>query len=474
MEDAFLDRLDALSAAETRTVLLLLRSVFEYDQENARWTVDRSYRTVADLLSAPDGEAGITRRAVTDALPALEREGWITATRREGQATRIRWSRGVPQERYTQIPLLLLDDHARLSHSAVKVVLRIYRETWGWTRTEDGETQHRTSRTLSAEDLADATGLHPRTVRSVTQELAEKEAITRTRSHHAEAWTYRPDLSFFNPHLERSAPHTSREDKFNRIPTPTRETPPSEKCHTGEDRSAIPVPGRADLDEGKRQHYDRLKSEGMDPDQAGKLCRKRSQEHLKRTLFEFDRRRQDVDDPPAWLHAAISQNWFAPRTHETPVNRSRSGSTGGGSTAKPMGQVFEDLLSTEEGWETRHKGNESRLSGEDQRRRGADEPQDHEGNGKDAETNPQDARSVGVPHSEILRMTDVLRIGRTTPGDWICRTRSNAPNLFLPDETRAAHLRAHKGHLEDEQARAAVETLLSERQRFEEMKAERK
>jgi len=381
--------LPALTGSGVRAFLLMIRTGFYYDPDNG-WVHGGRWKTVKELEHAAGGNPGATARALRDGLRELAKRGLVEIDRR-GQTNHY-WLRLEPSESsFTWLPTALLEQLGEHTTKALRVLLSIYRATWGWTdrREYSGKTVHKRAVQLSSAELQARTGLSANSVRRAVKELAG-DWIERERPTAGAAYAYRPLTSNFDG-AEKYEGGTSREKRKSNSNTPARgDSPPNRPDRTTEPRCSRGTAGAkensqpdeqpaedfvsGDFDLSRLSHgetelykkltastgrehdhsaavrklelYRRLTSDpiGVYHSEAVKLLCRRSSELVEATIEQFYVQRDGVKNPGAWVTTALRNTWIA-RTEESSPDRSgRSGPD------QPLGQIFADLAQGE-GWE---------------------------------------------------------------------------------------------------------------------------
>jgi hypothetical protein len=295
-----------------------------YHWTGSGWKCSARYMTRADL----DG-LGMSAQSVRTAADALAARGWIDKQTR-GNAHAYRWRLSAPRSRFTYLPLGLFYDHARLSHSGLTLLLALYRATWGWTRYEDGTTEHKAHATLSASKLSAMTGLCPSTLRTAAEKVIHN-AAERWKTAPGGAYSWRPDPSFFRYTRTKSAGGTSRERKsFQQTRTG------AEKAQGGSCGRFVAGKGEDEgrkaeglsLSETEQRWTDWLMSDpfGMPYHTAARLVASRSLEVLQETRGMFERQQDGITNPGGWMNAALSEVWASKTDNKTPEIRQSGGS----------------------------------------------------------------------------------------------------------------------------------------------------
>jgi len=118
-----------LGDAALRCLLGLFRLSFRFDPKESQWTCPETWLRRRDLQE----ETGLSDEGTRKGLTELTEEGWAEADR-DGQAHRWRLRASVPTKRFTYVPTSLLSRASELpTGAALRTVLAVLRETWGWT-----------------------------------------------------------------------------------------------------------------------------------------------------------------------------------------------------------------------------------------------------------------------------------------------------------------------------------------------------
>ena len=166
--------LSDLSGCAVRLAVVLMRE--SYFWTGSGWKCSARFQTREEL-----GPVGMSAQSVRNAAEELRERGWIERQKR-GDAYAYRWRLSVPKKRFTYLPLTLLHDAAKVSHSSLTLLLAVYHATWGQTFRRNGKTLHKSRAALSVSDLCDRTGLCASTIRSAADELIHNGALSRTRT----------------------------------------------------------------------------------------------------------------------------------------------------------------------------------------------------------------------------------------------------------------------------------------------------
>jgi len=439
--DRILDQLDELKPTAVRLVLLMIKKAYRWDEDGQQWKTSGRYWTRSDLEKIGQG-AGMSGEAIRSAAKDLGSRGWLVIDEGEqGRAHGYRWRLGVPQERFTQIPAVLLRAHASVSHSALVLLLAVYRATWGHTR--QGGTEHRDRAQLSNSDLNQRTGLSAPTIRKAARELADANAIERRRPHRGAAPLYRPRLSFLRDHLQRSLTPASRGENQNKHTQPRRTGGcPRETMEKRREGSSVvstrEIKGlsRSDLSGWRRKAFDYWTEEvGIYEYTTLRLLQSRSAEVHRRTAAAYER--GEIGEPGG-ARVALEEGWFAPRTR---ISRSGRKNRSGGT--KPLAQAFAGLMDQREGWEW--EGGSAR----------GDQPH----------LESKGDRRVGLTHAEYSEAMHALP---EHPGDVVTIDQKGPGKpRFVPTKRLAQWAHAFGPELEDQEARRWAQTLAETRQRYE-------
>jgi DNA-binding transcriptional regulator GbsR (MarR family) len=357
-------------------LLLLIRATFRYDPAEG-WVHDGRWKTRAQLEEAAE-RPGLSSRSIQKGVRTLATAGLVEVDDR-GHAHYYYLRLKAPESGYTWLPTPLIDRMGDLDSTAtLKVLLIIYRATWGWTSRETrghgkDALVHRRFVQLSNAELARRTGLSRAAVITAVSVLTSDEWVERDRLDRTEAFFFSP-IGNFNreeslppsswgknlssntrardaesgvnatesdgaqcAHRRRSHRENSPQPESN-TETGKRGNPPSDG---GKKTSRYPVP------EGKTALYERLTGVGMSHAAAVKALYRRSEWLIESTieLYETSRQRGTViENPGGWMNVALRETWAA-KTKESPPDRS-----GRSRSERPLGQIFADLAKGD-GWE---------------------------------------------------------------------------------------------------------------------------
>jgi len=404
--DRVMDRLDELSGCATRLCLLMIRASYSWAEELGQFRAS-SRRFAAREIEEEAGGLGMSPESLRRAAKELEARGWVDCRRMEGRATTYRWTLSVPQARYTPVPAPLLHAHQVLSHSALTLLLCTLRATWGWTAHEDGDTLYRRTAALSTSDLRKMTGLSRPTLRDVQGELRAKSALYTHREHGGAAYEWAVDLSFLRHHLHKSFAPSNREENSHNTP--------AGKAHLDDAHAEGDRKGNAyrvtDPWEEEAIRVLSVDPIGMVPGAARDIVIRRAKSVVEEAIRAYRRRRNDIENPAGWLHAAIENLWFgASIPNKSPDVRQSGG-------ADPIASAFEALVGQNEGWEWD--------AGEEEPNEGRSDTASGEADGLDVPREP----TAGVTHSRMIELIDALE---QPPHGWEPVEREGRNPLFVP------------------------------------------
>jgi hypothetical protein len=344
--NAVLDDLSALSGCAVRLCVVMMRDAYTWT--GSGWKCSASYQRRTDLRSL-----GMSAQSVRNAADELESRGWLSISERGG-AHAYRWRLSVPRSGFTFLPLGLLLEHERLSHSGLTVLLSLYRATWGWTTYEDGSLCHEAAASLSISDLADRTGLSASTVRSAASEVIHNGAAHRTRPGPSRPYSWSVNPSFFGTPCTKSEGGTTRERKVinkrararkGRSASVSREIVGSEGEGEGEKERAT------QLSEREKRDVNRLMSEPFSIPYgiACKLVNRHSAELLQASLGMYRQQYDDIRNPGGWLRAALENRWAAGTPDKTPDVQHDD-------TAEPMTDALKSMKNGSQGGRKKSEG----------------------------------------------------------------------------------------------------------------------
>ena len=172
--DRVFSGLPNLSDSALRALLALIRLSFRFDPEDSTWTCPARSFSRADVQA----ECGLSGQGTRDGLTQLEEEGYLSVDR-GGRAHEHELELGVPDARFTYLPVTLLEEADRLSGSKLRALLVVFRETWGWTGLSDGAgengsegaPEHRRWTRLSAASLARRAGRSQTAIVSAARQM---------------------------------------------------------------------------------------------------------------------------------------------------------------------------------------------------------------------------------------------------------------------------------------------------------------
>jgi len=425
--DRVLDVLDELTGCEGRLCLLMIRASYSWVEDLGEFRASSRWFT-ARQIGEEAGGIGMSKESLRQAADTLAERGWIEQRMSEGEATAYRWSLSVPQDRYTPIPAPLLHAHQGISHSALTLLLSVFRATWGWTKKEDGTLKYRRAAELSTSDLEAMTGLSRPTLRSAAEELEAKSALHVGRRHRGAPYEFDVDLSFFRGRLQNSyTPPNCVENSHNTRAQTEQSDPKSAppKGGSGGRGNAYRV-----TEEWEEQAIRLLCAEPIEmaPGAARDLVIRRAKAVVEGAIKAFRQRKSDIGNPAGWMYSAIENLWFG----SSIPNKSPDVRQSGGEA--PIARAFESLTEKREGWEWDEGDEESGSEG--------------------LETEP----TVGVTHPE---MCDLIEDLRRPDGDWETVDRPGKNPVFIPSKKLAnwAYFRRDQGSQQFQEAAREVVNL---------------
>lgn len=436
------DALHSLSGCAARLAIVMIEASYSWTEG---LSASSRYFTRDDLSQRVEQGLGMSSQSVLDAVDELEERGWVEVQERgNGLPHAFRWCLSIPSRCYTKLPRELFHVHARISHSALVVLLSVYRATWGWTETSDEGTKHQKWSQLSTGTIASITGLSRPTIRSALDELARQDAVQRGRPSQHVAFFYAPDFSFLEDQRQKSWGES----------TPEIET---QACAHAEGGS------RDELSDTKKQQVGKLIELGMDRPAARKMAERRSEELVEDTIRAFHTRKEDISDPGAWLYRALDEAWMGSTVEDEGADVRQTDPT------KPLGQLLKEWLTQNQGWEWDNDDDHppSKNFGGGGQRATADTPADSSCRTRmrgassgvsDSPPEPQD----GVPHGEMCRIIDVLD---NPPGEWETVGTQNVQ--FVPDKTLARWAWRWQGSFDQDVKEAAARKVIQLRKEYE-------
>jgi hypothetical protein len=290
--------MSGLTDAALHSLLALIRLSWRFDPEGGTWVHTGKSLTRADIEEA----CGLSGQGTRQGLSDLETSGWVEVDRL-GRSYQYKLTLGVPSRRYTYLPTGLLEEASSFaSTTALRVLLVVFRKTWGWTEAQtDSETGdrravHKRWARASKADLTQTTGRSETAIGQAIEALegswisrrrpdpgahlyrVRKEALRPERGHEEET----PKTCASNempPYRQRSDPPSfNREfsrDEQSRKQKKT-ESPEEEGSQPQRSReSAVPAenspqPGAQSTSPGLPEgcHQDKQFQQENDPDAA--------------------------------------------------------------------------------------------------------------------------------------------------------------------------------------------------------------
>jgi len=365
--DRVFSQMPSMSDAALRCLLSLIQKSFRFDPEASTWTCPERSFSRQEIETA----TGLSGQGTRNGLADLEEAGWADVDR-SGQSYRYVLRMGVPNQRYTYVPTALLEKASDLSSAtALRALLAVLRATWGWTRKEQcsGETAsqtaqkqetrkrtvHRRWAELSTSTLSGLTGCSEPALREAIGAL-EGTWISRVRPGRG-AYLYRVLPGAFKPGEEKpgeepsdgeescpkspsSNPPTANEitsDRQRNYPLSSyrenscrekqsRETdseedsgfqtePPNSKQEgavrgsQNDSREETPDTDLSEFSERKQSLGRKLINVGVWPNRAKECLQRYSPVRVEANFELFRQRAPEIDDPGAWLCAAITDGY---------------------------------------------------------------------------------------------------------------------------------------------------------------------
>lgn len=480
-----------LSGAATRLLLVVMREAWGYDPDAGEWVASPRWIELSDLEDATRSELRMSRATLSRAARELE-ESRLLALQGGGDSRaplELRCRVSVPDERFTWLPVELIEAHQFFSHSALLVLLHVYHATWGRTTSEvrggDRTVLHRRWGRLTTDEIADRAGLCPATVRKVIHNLQEVGALQRGRPTRGTAWRYCPvppdlDHPFFKNtrgdiHEENNKsqrPPTGEEQsshQHQQAAAPHGEGVVEEADHfkaKGSGREpGGPVPPEGEVpeefDDAEEGLYRLLTGSGFDLPHSWtvRIIRGRTEGVIRATLRSFQVQEERINDPGAWLRAALEESYHAPKTQiqHKPEH-------GGARRRRKPGEDHETeavataLQGLAEG--TPIPGPAADPGRPPERRPERDpDPITPDGESPAGDSLRPGGGGHSAPGVTYTRMCDLVEaLGGPDVGTWNCKKRAGAPNLFTPsvELARWAWHRRHQGGERFQEAAAEV------------------
>lgn len=355
-----------ISDAALRCLLGLIRLSWRFDPEEGSWIDMERHFSRRDVQE----ECGLSDEGTRQGLSGLEDKGWVS-TDRSGRSYKHRLNLDVPTRRYTYLPTSLLERASEFaSATALRVLLAVFRGTWGWTQVEDdpksegSRTVHRRWTCLSTSDLSRLTGRSETAVKRAAKDLAG-EWIGRGRLGQG-AYQYRilaeafglesaqekepvedkepderlsspPVANDLAPERQRSGPPASfkeskERDKHSQNQERQRKTgkstplereksampgdsPPEDqsqrsqkrgKAKRGETNSDTDL---EDLSPGEQSLARKLINAGVWPERARDCLKRYSRKRIEANFELYRKRAPEIDNDGAWLCAAITDGY---------------------------------------------------------------------------------------------------------------------------------------------------------------------
>ena len=367
--DRVFAKMSGLSDAALRCLLGLIHRSWRFDPEKGSWIHSEKWHTRADVQE----ETGLSDQGTRGGLSDLEKKSWAEVDR-SGRSYRYRLRMEVPTQRYTYLPTTLFEKVRGMdSTTALRVLLAIFRKTWGWTDVEtDPETGgsqavHKRWARASKADLAAITG-HSDT--AIGQAIGSLEGTWLNRSRpDAGAHLYRvlpeklgpkeekgreeepsnpPTANAVTPHRQQSYLPTSYKESsfrdkqssqeeeepparsYQGNPTGRRDavpkedprsgTPPDSQEESPRNSGPDPLPSFSDLSPKKQSLGQKLINAGVWPDRAKECLSRYSEQRIEANFELYRQRAPEIDDDGAWLCAAITDGYAdlessPPRAH---------------------------------------------------------------------------------------------------------------------------------------------------------------
>jgi hypothetical protein len=383
--NAVFGRMPEMSDSALRCLLALVHRSFRFDPAEGEWVHPGDWFNRSDV----EDECGLSNQGTRDGLNELESVGWVRADR-SGRTHWFQLALEVPSQQFTYVPTALLEDASGIgSGTALRVVLAVLRETWGWTGKEtdpqsgDLHVVHDRWAQLSTQELAEKTGRSKTAVTQAANAL-QGEWIERVRPGSG-AFQYRflpeaisdgsgdPDsfcgenANDLPPDRQKSDPpsfnkESSSKDKHSQTSTtngsgsdmepvadgedavpPTKQ--PQDRSDPGGDRSKpeksrqqSPTADFSDVPPEKRDLAEKLHNVGVWPGRIAELLSRFIRARIDAN-FELYRRRaaeQTIRKPGAWLCEAITEGYALPSPDSETTGR---GPTNKESTKSPLASL---------------------------------------------------------------------------------------------------------------------------------------
>ena len=363
--NAVFAKMPDVSDSALRCLLALIHLSFRFEPEKSEWVCPKRQFSRGDIEEA----SGLSDQGARNGLSELESLGWIRIDR-GGRSHQHQLLLEVPQSRFTYVPTALLEQATLKgtsdigSGTALRVILAILRQTWGWTSQRSNppngqqETVHDRWAQLSNRELANATGRSETAVGQAAQSL-QGEWTQRVRPGNG-AYQYRflpeavgdypeEESSFsegnandLTPDRQKSGtPSFSKEsscrDKHKRQDkntgdTPSEEPPLSEPDAVPTDNSSqqvaaseessqtpgpngkAPPPDFTGLPPEKQDLAEKLSNVGIWAGRIAEVLSRFSTERIRANVQLYRRRaaEQTIRKPGAWLYKAITDGYALP------------------------------------------------------------------------------------------------------------------------------------------------------------------
>ncbi|MCS3685822.1 hypothetical protein GGP76_003202 [Salinibacter ruber] len=357
--DRVFAQMSGLTDAALHCLLALIRLSWRFDPEGGTWVHTGKSITRADIEEA----CGLSGQGTRQGLSDLEERGWAEVDR-SGRSYQYRLTLGVPSRRYTYLPTGLLEEASSFSSTtALRVLLVVFRKTWGWTEAQTdpdtGEPRavHKRWTRASKADFTQATGRSETAIGQAIEALegcwisrkrpdpgahfyrVRKEALRPERGHQEEtSKTYASNE--MPPHRQRSDPPTSYRESYSRDKQngqeKQKEPPgagsPQQKENGGEgvvlekksprgdssrDASEPPpesecsntTPDASEFSAEKQALAEKLVNAGVWPRRARECVRRYSEARIEANFDLYRKRAQEIEDDGAWLCAAITDGY---------------------------------------------------------------------------------------------------------------------------------------------------------------------
>ena len=226
-------KMPEMSDAALRSLLALVHLSWHFDPADGTWVHSED----AFLRAEVEAAAGLSDEGTRQGLSELAEMGWVVAEA-SGRSHRHQLQLSVPTRRFTYLPTALLTSTGQPSSgTALRVLLAVFRETWGWTQKDPSRKErsskegtspmlHRRWAALSHSALSEATGRSQTAVKEAANAL-EDAWLSRVRPHQS-AYHYRVLPEAFAP--KAKAVGTEKETSGDApSPSPTANEVPPER-----------------------------------------------------------------------------------------------------------------------------------------------------------------------------------------------------------------------------------------------------